>query len=574
MTSAKHFFIYISLILAFSIMSQAQVTSAESGNWADASTWVGGVVPGTDADVVISDGQKVVLNSDATVNNITIDGTLEFENETARTLTVNGDLVGDSLKTSSVTTGPLIHTIVLYGDLNLQSYFDLRSGSNPNVGAADITFTGEQNSTVTGPSGMDVNGVTINKSNGAKVILGSNFIQNNNSSNPPLGILNLTSGNIETGDYEWRVRATGSAAGVQGGSINSYIDGTLVLYMPSGNPTKEYPLGDGENFRPLTVYMSSSLSNSGVSAKIIHADANTGSSTFSGSIDKVSAIRYYMLQNISNNNLEYYSFAISYGSDDGVNSGNTDLRVATSEDDRATWVNRGTWGTHTTDLNSPPTYIQSDSTDQIDVLSNNEIIYVALARESGSDTNPIPVELTSFNASVTGSEVSLTWITATETNNKGFEIERSLDNISFEKIGFVSGAGTISEQRSYSFADNDITTGDLYYRLKQIDFDGTFKYSTSINITVELPEEYQLSQNYPNPFNPSTTIEYRIPEAGFVSLKIYDVLGNEVKTLISMNQEIGHYTVTADLKDLSSGTYIYELKVNSFTQRNKMLLMK
>src|SRR5690606_34882090 len=142
-------------------------------------------------------------DADAVCNNLTINGTLEFENVTARSLTVHGDITGDSLKTSSLDgVGPLIHTITLHGNLSLTSLFDLRYGSNPNVGAADLILTGNSNSTLSGPSNMDINGVTIDKSGGAKVILASNFYQNNNSSNLPLGILQLTNGIVETGDFE------------------------------------------------------------------------------------------------------------------------------------------------------------------------------------------------------------------------------------------------------------------------------------------------------------------------------------------------------------------------------------
>ncbi len=106
------------------------------------------------------------------------------------------------------------------------------------------------------------------------------------------------------------------------------------------------------------------------------------------------------------------------------------------------------------------------------------------------------------------------------------------------------------------------------------DRDGSFTYSPVINIAVELPDNYSLSQNYPNPFNPYTSIQYKIPEAGLVTLKVFDILGNEIKTLVNENQESGVYTVVLDLSSFSSGTYIYELKVNSFAQRSKMTLMK
>lgn len=574
MITAKRLYSFIIVLLILSTLSYSQVTSAGSGNWSEGSTWVGGVAPGTGANVVIADGHEVTMDTDATVNNLTVEGLLDFENVNPRTLTVNGNIVADSIKTTSVTSGPLIHYIVVHGDLIIQSYFDLRSGSNPNVGAADLTFTGSTNSNVSGPSSMDVNGVTIDKSGGAKVILGSDFIQNNNSSNFPLGILNLTNGIIETGSYEWRVRSTGSAAGVQGGSATSYVNGTLVLYMPSGTPVKTYPLGDGENYRPLTVYLGSSVSNSGVRGSIVHGNANTGSSTLNGGIDKVSEIRYYVLQNISNNNLRYYSYAPSYGLDDGVNTGNSDLRVATSEDARTTWMDRGTFGTHVTDLSNPPTFIQSDSTALEDTLSSQEMIYITLARATGTTSNPLPVEMLSFSAFVIKNNVVLNWATATEHNSRGFEIEKSSDNEFFITVGFVSGAGTSAEKKEYSFIDEVLCNGDFYYRLKQVDFDGSFHYSEVAEVSVEIPAEFDLSQNYPNPFNPATTIGFQLNSDGEASLKIYDINGSLIKIVSEGFFKAGFHKVVFDAKGLPSGMYFYQLQQGTNLSVRKMILLK
>ena len=190
----------------------------------------------------------------------------------------------------------------------------------------------------------------------------------------------------------------------------------------------------------------------------------------------------------------------------------------------------------------------------------------------------IPVELTSFNASIQNeNEVRLEWRTATEKNNRGFEIERftpSAEHKTWEKIGFVIGHGTTTESQFYSFTDESLQSGKYQYRLKQIDFDGAYVYSDTISIELKSPIQFKLNQNFPNPFNPTTTINYQLPQAGFVSLKVYDVLGREVAVLVTEEKSAGRYTVNFEAPDLASGIYLYQLRVNDYVSSRKMLLLK
>lgn len=186
----------------------------------------------------------------------------------------------------------------------------------------------------------------------------------------------------------------------------------------------------------------------------------------------------------------------------------------------------------------------------------------------------IPVELSSFTASVAGNDVQLSWITATETNNNGFEIERASSLLGWEKIGFVNGNGTTTETKSYSFIDNQVAAGVYSYRLKQIDFNGTFEYSNIVEVEVSLPQNFELSQNYPNPFNPSTTISFNIPQNTFVILKVYDIIGNEVATLANEEKPAGKYNINFDAGNLSSGIYFYSINAGTFNQVRKMTLIK
>jgi photosystem II stability/assembly factor-like uncharacterized protein len=199
---------------------------------------------------------------------------------------------------------------------------------------------------------------------------------------------------------------------------------------------------------------------------------------------------------------------------------------------------------------------------------------IILKTSTGGD--PIPVELTSFTASVQLKIIYLSWSTATEKNNQGFEILRRIQNNidDWNKIGFVAGYGTTTETQHYSFTDNDVSAGKYQYRLKQIDYDGTFEYSDIIEVEVGMPTEFSLEQNYPNPFNPTTTIKYQIPELSFVTIKVYDVLGNDIATLFNEEKSFGSYEVEFYATTLPSGIYFYRLQAGSFVETKKMVLMK
>jgi len=190
----------------------------------------------------------------------------------------------------------------------------------------------------------------------------------------------------------------------------------------------------------------------------------------------------------------------------------------------------------------------------------------------------VPVELISFTASVlhmsNGNAIELRWITATELNNLGFQIERKFLNTEWEDIGFVNGYGTTTETHFYNFIDGDLNPGLYSYRLKQIDFDGSFEHSDPVEVTILPANDYVLMQNYPNPFNPSTKISFSISQSGMTSVKIYDVLGNEAATIVDMELTAGSYDFEFNASGLTSGVYYYTLISGSFVQTKKMLLLK
>ena len=225
-------------------------------------------------------------------------------------------------------------------------------------------------------------------------------------------------------------------------------------------------------------------------------------------------------------------------------------------------------GTYTLKISAPNYFTkQISGVTVVNRYANNLNIQLA-------PTNPIPVELVSFTANTTDDEIVLNWSTATETNNKGFEVLRSTDNSKWETISFVPGNGSTTEIHQYIFRDTPTTHGFYKYKLKQIDFDGSYKISEIVEIEFNVILEFELSQNYPNPFNPVTTINYILPEDNQVSLKVFDVLGKEICTLVKEYKNKGKYSINFNAENLSTGIYIYRLESGNFSSVKKLMLIK
>lgn len=186
----------------------------------------------------------------------------------------------------------------------------------------------------------------------------------------------------------------------------------------------------------------------------------------------------------------------------------------------------------------------------------------------------VPVELISFSVEPNGADAELKWSTATETNNQGFDIERMSVGGVFEQIGFVPGFGTTTESKAYSYIDSKLEAGNYTYRLKQIDFDGSFSYSNIIDVEVSAPSTFALEQNYPNPFNPSTTIRFSIPIEAEVHLNVYNALGQEIAELVNNRLKEGYHEINFDATSLTSGIYFYRLETENFVDVKKMIIIK
>jgi hypothetical protein len=185
----------------------------------------------------------------------------------------------------------------------------------------------------------------------------------------------------------------------------------------------------------------------------------------------------------------------------------------------------------------------------------------------------VPVELVSFTASAGNSVINLNWITSTELNNSGFEIQRKNGNTDWTSIGYIIGNGSSSTNNYYNYTDQHPAAGINRYRLKQIDYNGSFEYSEEVAVDFT-PAEYYLQQNYPNPFNPTTTINFSIPKEDFVNVTIFNSLGEKTITLVNGVMTSGSHTLTFDAHGLASGMYILKLTSGSYSKTIKMNLLK
>lgn len=573
-----------------------------ASDWSDATVAV--AAPTSATNVFVRTGNTIDLDgAGLTCNNLSVTGTLEFNSTVAVNFTVNGNislLTGGVFKmlanTLGITTpnGVLAHTLNLKGDLTHNgTTLDFRTGSaGTTLSVCNVTFSGTSNSTVNAPyvnsSNGEFNYITINKTSGGKVILGSDIITAGGSgTGPAVGNsgITFTSGIVETGGFKLAYQGS-TLAQVAGASSASYVIGNFGRGMStSGGSNKDFPVGDANGYRPVYVRSTTAGTTVGhlVIVKCVTGDANTGSSTFnSGGIDKVSPVRYYQVT-YSNAiagaaSMSFDQFKLAYGADDGVTAASTDLRVAysTPAEARGNWTGITQTTPHTATITDPPTQITPDVI--ATTVNTGQTMFLALARNTGS-LLPLPVEVTSFTASMqSASSAMLSWSTATEVNNSGFEIERRTEvSSTWAKAGFVSGAGTSNSPKEYSFIDRALASGRYSYRLKQIDNDGSFRYyGTEAIVEVgAAPRILKLDANYPNPFNPTTSINFTIAKDGKAALRVYNVLGEEVAVLFNGDARAGQiYHATFNAGRLPSGLYFARLESGNSQMVQKMLLTK
>mgnify|MGYP001164715972 FL=1 len=216
-----------------------------------------------------------------------------------------------------------------------------------------------------------------------------------------------------------------------------------------------------------------------------------------------------------------------------------------------------------------------------DVCANSIIINGTFSGTGTICSGALPVTIASFTYSSEKNNVKLSWVTETELNNSGFDIERKNTKTGgqWEKISFVTGGGTTQGQKFYTYDDKKLPAASYRYRIKQIDYNGNYEYfELQEEVIIKAPGEFRISQNYPNPSNPKCKIDYEIPFDGRVSIKVYDLLGKEVNSLVDEYKSADFYTAEFDGTNLASGMYFYRIIANGggkqFTKTLKMVLVK
>ena len=241
-------------------------------------------------------------------------------------------------------------------------------------------------------------------------------------------------------------------------------------------------------------------------------------------------------------------------------------------------------------VNPPLTGIEPSTPDATVPDTNTDIIVNAVSIRQGSrdyfvqldgirvatswSLAPIPVELVGFFAQANKGGVLLTWATASETNNKMFEVQRKSNNLKYTTVAQVNGSGTSTHKKFYSYLDSNVEPGNYMYRLKQIDFDGRFEYSNEIEVYVNTQLDFSLQQNYPNPFNPATTIGFGVREKSRVRIAVLNTIGEEVAVVLNEETEPGYNKVEFNASNLPSGVYFYRIQAGNFIDTKKMILLK
>jgi len=491
----------------------------------------------TGAEVTFAnDGSLGAVPGTVAANSIVIDGgrlTLMPAVTTSFTLNANrGIQVGATANTAiSVKTG----TSVTYNGVIADKPSTI--GAWAKQGAAILILGGV--STYSGAT--SINNGTVQLSGGNNRLPTGTTLYIGQAANSNLGTFDLNGNNQEIAGL---VSTTGINGTTSKNTVTSSSAATLTI---SGGGTYSYGAGTATNSGIITGSISLVKAGSGTQT-LGDANTYTGLTTVSGGTLQLSYSGGNTIP--ATNNIV-------------INSGGT-LKVSSNQTVNNLTLNSG--GTLTIDggvtLNVTGSYTNNGGT-----VNNGGTL--------------LPVEMTSFTAVAQKTSALLAWSTATEVNNYGFEVERSgisntgLGTMNWQKFGFVNGAGTSNARHEYSFTDKNVPPGRYMYRLKQIDRDGSFEYSQSVEVEVgTVPHVFSLSQNYPDPFNPTTTINYSLPSDEKVRLAVYDILGNEVGVLVNGEHTAGSHQAAFSGANLASGIYFYKLESSGQTIIKKMILLK
>ncbi len=476
------------------------------------------------------------------------------------TLTTNGLLSIDNTINDGVTTGSCA---VQRGVGSISG--GLTVGPSATYNLAYTLFTGTSPAFVVSgdeiPPTRSVNNFTYNNNTAGVQIIGGNLTVRNTltfGTNAATLFMAVTDTLI--------LGTSPTAAGTLTPGSTGRINGYFSRWIGTSTGNRPFPVGLSER-RNLNVNFTTAPTAGGrLTVRFVSTDpGSVGLPLTDGplTLDKVAPDGYWEVNRsngLTGGTATVTATATNFG---GVNTVST-LRLVHRASSSAPWGLLGAPGSNTGTPASPDvtrTGVALGATNEFGI--------------AGDASNQLPVELTAFEGTYKNGEVHLSWRTASELNNAGFEVERSVDRETFTQVGFVRGNGTTTEAQSYTFVDRSTFNAEkVYYRLKQVDFDGQFEYSPVVEVNVSLPTKFALMQNYPNPFNPTTNIAYELPTTAKVVLKVYDVLGREVVTLINQEQAAGRYVQPFNASALSSGMYFYRLQAGNFVETKKMMLVK
>ena len=531
----------------FLVTSYPTISSTlTGGDWNTPSTWSGNIVPSASDPVKIVNGATITLSSNISRSSrIVVNGTLNCETNVISGIDNFFLLSGANLvigSASGITTSGSSGNIQMSGTRSFSS-------------AANYIYNGTTAQSTGNGLPATVNNLTINNSTG--VTLSNSALVSN--------ALTMMSGNILLNGKTLTLGSSVSAVGTLSWDAGFLTgSGTFkrwfsISEINLGDMLGLFPMGNGDDNRSVWI---AGTPTTGGTMSVQHTDAiGTTALSFVENLQTFDK-RANMSWTLSNAN----GFAASSLS---LRIQGTGLTGIDAVSDLNICISSGVAGGT---YSAPSGSTADPQVNRTGLTAANLINTFYFASTSAFS---LPVELTAFSASIIDSKVNLSWATATEVNNFGFEVLRQAqDDKEWIKLGFVNGNGNSNSPKNYSFIDSKISSGKYSYRLKQIDNDGQFEYSKTIEVSFGALNKFELSQNYPNPFNPATTIQFNLIEAENVKLTIYDILGQEIITLLDEYKESGVYTINFNASELNSGVYVYRLEAGNFVQTRKMTLVK
>jgi hypothetical protein len=534
-------FTFFSLIIVLAFAEEVRAIDITSNtNWSTITP-----IPTSATTIVVTNGAILTLDvTNAVCNIITLgktntgNGTLYFSTVSGTItpqLTVSGAVnigAGNRRGTLDMTEGGILICGNLATQGAINNYFYCGNGSVELTGINTLPAT-----VITTFNNLKISNSTT---------LGTNITIG--------GILTLSNGLLNTASTSKLILAATSS--ISGGSASSYVNGPLDLNTNS-TTAKTVHLGSGGYYRTVGI---EPATTDATTFSIEYILGNSYGLTVTSPIVSVSTLEHFIINRTSGTTNAKVS--LSWGS----NSGITNLAaIRVARWNSASWEDAGR------------TSLTGDETSG--TITSGDITTFSPFIIGSTVEQPLPVTLKSFTSVISGRDVKLNWVTEKEINNKGFDVERVKSSESgvkgYEKIGYVESKGNVNTATSYSFDDKNLVSGRYKYRLKQIDYNGNYEYfELNVEVTVGVPKKFDLSQNYPNPFNPVTKINFDIPEDGKVNLRIYDMLGREVATLVNDVRTAGYYTVNFDASRLSSGMYFYRLSAGNYNAVKKMAVIK